>query len=150
MTKNSGIRFGAGGLPAVDIKGVIPGGSTFHGEIDFGGGLWIDGNVRGDLRGREGEQPVVVVNHQASVKGHLLADHIVIHGTVTGNVDARQTLILGPTAKVRGGHIRYGELSIAEGATVSGQLHCHHSAPAQPAAVEEEAAPRLARVRSRA
>lgn len=122
MKNIKGARFGTGGLPP--MKGVIPAGSTLHGEMEFSGGLWIDGHVRGDLRGREGEAPVLVINQLASVKGHLVADHVVIYGTVNGSIEARETLFLGPSARVRGGHIRYGELVIDEGATVSGQLYC--------------------------
>lgn len=130
MKNTKKARFGTGNLPP--MKGVIPAGSTLHGELEFSGGLWIDGHVRGDLRGKEGEAPVLVVNQQASVKGHLVADHVLVYGTVSGSIDARETLILGPLARVRGGHIRYGELIIEEGATVSGQLYCSAAHVEQP------------------
>lgn len=144
MKNIKGSRFGSGGLPP--MQGVIPASATLHGDLEFSGGLWIDGHVRGDLRGREGQDPVLVINHDASIKGHLIADHIIVHGTVSGGIEARASLTLGPSARVRGGHIRYGEVSIAEGATVSGQMHCT-TLPGEAPAVSE-APRRITKVRS--
>lgn len=147
MKNSKPLRFGANGLPDIAMKGVIPTGTTVHGEVDFCGGLWVDGNVRGDLNGKEGETPVIVVNQQAFVKGHLLADHVVVYGTVSGNIEARETLFLGPTAKVKGGHVRYGELTISEGATLTGHLVCNKVAEVQ--VEQNDAAPRrVTKVRS--
>jgi len=148
MKKTNTNRYASGANPSMKMNGVIPAGATLKGDLDFPGGLWVDGHVRGDLRGKDGEESVLVVNQEASIKGHLVADHVIVYGHVSGGIEARQTLFLAPTARVRGGHIHYGELIIEEGATITGHLACHNAAAQTQPVSEEAPAPKVNRVRS--
>lgn len=113
---------GRGPFPALEIRGVVPAGAEVCGDMSFSGGLWVDGKVTGNLRGAQGA--AVLVNRQGAVDGDIAADHIRIHGEVSGNLHARETLVLESTARVRGGEIRYRRLFVAEGAVLQGCLSC--------------------------
>lgn len=109
-------------FPALDIRGVVPAGADVCGDMNFSGGLWVDGKVAGNLRGAQGA--AVVVNLHGAVGGDIAADHIRIHGEVNGSLHAREILVLESTARVRGGDICYQRLYVAEGAILQGCLTC--------------------------
>ncbi len=109
-------------FPALDIRGVVPAGAEVRGDMNFTGGLWVDGKVAGNLHGAQGA--AVLVNRQGAVEGDISADHVRIHGEVNGSLHARETLVLESTAHVRGGDIRYRRLFVAEGAVIQGHLSC--------------------------
>lgn len=121
-SKLTAALMGNGNLPAMDMKGVIPAETVVRGDMEFSGGLWVDGNIHGHLHGREAGSSTVVINHQGSVHGNITADHLVVYGQVSGNIQAGKTLHIGSSAKITGGDIRYRQLSIAEGAVIDGQL----------------------------
>lgn len=111
-------------FPSRNIRGIVPAGAEVRGHMVFSEGLWVDGDVAGDLRGAEGSAATVVVNRQGSVTGDISADHVRILGEVNGSLHARETLVLESTARLRGGDIRYRRLFVAEGAVIQGRLTC--------------------------
>lgn len=77
--------------------------------------LQIDGDVRGDVNGKE-----VVIGEEGSVIGTVSADAIEVRGGVRGAIKAR-TVILHPTAEVEG-DIFHQSLAISEGAQFDGRV----------------------------
>ena len=77
--------------------------------------LQIDGDVRGDVNGRQ-----VIIGEDGSVIGTVSAETIEVRGGVRGAIKAH-TVMLQPTAVVEG-DVFHVTLSIAEGAQFDGRV----------------------------
>jgi cytoskeletal protein CcmA (bactofilin family) len=77
--------------------------------------LRVDGNVRGNVHGKE-----VTVTEGGSVHGMVAAESIEVHGTVRGSIRA-VTVKLAATAYVDG-DIMHHTLAISEGAHFDGRV----------------------------
>jgi cytoskeletal protein CcmA (bactofilin family) len=103
------------------IKSLIAQGTQIDGSISFADGLRVDGNVNGDVRASDGVASILVISESAKVKGAVVADHIIINGSVHGPVHARHMLELQPKARIEG-DIQYAALEMHQGALITGQL----------------------------
>lgn len=104
------------------IDTLIGRGTTLRGEIEFGGGLHIDGAQHGDVRGSEGAAPSTLwVGESGAVRGNVEVMIAVINGEVVGNVRAAQRLVLGAKARIKG-DVTYGVIEMTLGARVDGRL----------------------------
>jgi cytoskeletal protein CcmA (bactofilin family) len=103
------------------IKSLIAEGSHINGDIRFTDGLRIDGEVTGDIRANEERSSLLVISESAKVAGTVVADHIIINGSVKGPVYARHMLELQPKARIEG-DVQYAALEMHQGALITGQL----------------------------
>lgn len=121
--------FKKSGKPQSRIDSLIGAGTVIAGDIQFVGGLRIDGEVKGNVR-VAGEQPgTLVVSEQARVEGEITVSHLVINGTVIGPVHAMEFLELQPKARVTG-DVEYNTVEMHLGAVVQGRL-VHQGVPAK-------------------
>ena len=106
------------------------------GDIVFTGGTRIDGLVKGDVTGRKAEgASLLVLSDKGRVEGSIRCSDAVINGIVTGNLDVEHRLELQSDARVCG-TIRYRQLQMDVGASVSGHLVKVEDAPAAGNVVE--------------
>ena len=106
------------------------------GDIVFTGGTRIDGLVKGDVTGREGKSAsLLVLSDKGRIEGSIRCSDAVINGIVTGNLDVEHRLELQSDARVCG-TIRYRQLQMDVGASVSGHLVKVEDAPAAGNVVE--------------
>ena len=119
------------------MTGVIPASSRVQGNIDFSGGLWVDGDVVGNLRAisQGGGQNMVVINGNASVVGDIEADYVVVYGRVSGSIRAKESLEVGAHAEISNGDIAYKNIMVVEGALVSGKMFLMGAESKKPKAV---------------
>ena len=110
--------------PQKRIDGLIPAGTVIRGDIVFGGGLRIDGNVEGSIATSNGNAGTLVVSEQAQVDGEIKVSHVVVNGTVRGPITADDYLELQAKARVSG-DVTYRKLEMHLGAVVQGRL-CHN------------------------
>ncbi|MBL0917269.1 MAG: polymer-forming cytoskeletal protein [Hydrogenophaga sp.] len=103
------------------IKSLIAQGTRIQGDLLFGEGLRIDGEVSGNIRATEGEASILIVSEVAAVNGSIEADHVIINGHVKGPVLARELLELQPKAHIEG-DVSYRSIEMHQGARISGQL----------------------------
>lgn len=103
------------------IKSLIAADSIIQGHISFGEGLRIDGKVNGNVLAIEGRASILVISETAVVIGEIHADHVIINGKVTGQVNASELLELQPTARIDG-DVNYRALEMHQGAVISGKL----------------------------
>jgi len=103
------------------IKSLIANGSQIAGNMTFTDGLRVDGEVSGNLHASDGSASILVISESATVIGEVVADHIIINGTVKGPVHARHMLELQPKARIEG-DIQYAALEMHQGALITGQL----------------------------
>ncbi|WP_306016574.1 polymer-forming cytoskeletal protein [Oceanicaulis sp. MMSF_3324] len=83
------------------------------GSIVSDGEVQLDGTVEGDVRATD-----LTIGEEASIKGEVIAENVVIRGRVNGSVRARQVQ-LSSTARVEGDVI-HATLAIESGAYFDG------------------------------
>ena len=111
------------------IQSLIGAGTVIQGNINFSGGLRIDGTVNGNITAEDGSHSMLVVSDQAKIAGEVRAAHLVVNGTITGPVFATQLLELQPKARVTG-DVVYAAIEMHHGAVVAGMLkHPETNAP---------------------
>jgi len=104
------------------IDTLVGRGTTLKGELEFGGGLHVDGVHLGEVRGIEGSAPSTLwVGESGQVRGDVEVAIAVINGEVVGNVRAAQRVVLGAKARVTG-DVSYGVIEMALGARIDGRL----------------------------
>ena len=99
---------------------LIAAGTEVRGDIHFSGRLHIDGKVDGAVHG-EGEQAILTLSEHAVVTGEVHAPHIVIDGSIIGDVDAGDRLELASNARVEG-NVYYKLLEMSAGARINGKM----------------------------
>ncbi len=92
-----------------------------HGDVDFSGGLHVDGHVFGGVRAYGAGDSTVSVSESGVVEGGVTATHVVVNGAVNGDVQATGKVAMGPNARVKG-NVQYGVIESAAGAQITGTL----------------------------
>ncbi|TFY99535.1 bactofilin family protein [Ramlibacter rhizophilus] len=110
------------------IKGLLAQGCRIEGQLRFTEGMRIDGQVVGNIHAVPEQPSLVVISETATVEGEVVADHVIINGTVRGPVRAAELLELQPRARVEG-DVSYGAMEIHQGAVIVGLLR--HDPPAE-------------------
>ena len=110
-----------GSKPQNRIDCLIGAGTTIEGSITFTGGLRVDGRIHGDVIAGEGKPGTLVLSEDAHIEGAIRVSHIVINGTVVGQVHAAEYVELQAKANVTG-DVHYKTLEIQLGAVVQGRL----------------------------
>jgi cytoskeletal protein CcmA (bactofilin family) len=92
-----------------------------HGDVEFAGGLHIDGSVTGNVRSDQAPGSTVSVSETGSIQGALEVPNVMLNGTVKGDIYARERVVLGSTARVEG-DVYYGVIEMTLGAQIMGKL----------------------------
>ncbi|MDX1552125.1 MAG: polymer-forming cytoskeletal protein [Marinobacter sp.] len=101
--------------------------TTVEGDVHFSGGLHVDGTIRGRVVAEEGGDAVLRVSEVGAVEGDIVAPHVIINGTVHGDVYASTHLELAEKASIHG-NVYYNLIEMAMGASVNGSL-VHQNEP---------------------
>lgn len=107
--------------PQNRIDSLIGAGTKIAGDVQFTGGLRIDGEVEGNVVAVPGKPSTLVLSEQARVKGEVNVTHLVVNGEITGPVHVGEYLELQSKARVTG-DVHYKTLEIQLGAIVEGRL----------------------------
>lgn len=113
--------FGRGSKPPTTIDILIGKTARIHGDVDFAGGLHLDGRVQGNVRAEGDAASMLSVSEGGCIEGSVEAGHVVLNGTVTGDIYAGERLVLGPRSKVHG-DVYYRVIEAALGAEIQGRL----------------------------
>jgi len=90
-----------------------------QGDVEFAGGLHVDGRVAGSVRAAgEGS---LSVSEFGIIEGSVAAPSVVLNGRVNGDIVGSERVVLGSKARVRG-NVHYGVIEMALGAEISGKL----------------------------
>jgi cytoskeletal protein CcmA (bactofilin family) len=121
------------------IATLVGAGTTVTGDLQFRGGLHLDGRIVGDVIGEVGAGSKLTLGTGGVIEGSVVVDELVLGGTVQGDVTGREKVELGASARVDG-NVTYKALQMAAGARVNGRL-IHQpggqQAPAPPAGQEQ-------------
>ena len=92
-----------------------------HGDIEFAGGLHLDGSIVGNVRSDRSPDSALSVSVGASIEGSVDVPNVRLDGTVKGDIRAPGRVILGATARVEGS-LFYGVIEMTLGAQIMGKL----------------------------
>jgi cytoskeletal protein CcmA (bactofilin family) len=95
--------------------------ATLNGDLEFTGGLHLDGRVNGNVRSTAEDGGALSVSESGFIEGSVEVTSIVMNGTVNGDILARERLVLGGKARVNG-NVHYGVIEMAPGAVITGKL----------------------------
>jgi|TARA_R110000850_G_scaffold92878_10_gene196814 cytoskeletal protein CcmA (bactofilin family) len=101
--------------------------TQIQGDIQFSGGLHVDGLIRGTIRAEENSDAIVRISDIGEIDGDVIAPHIIVNGTVHGDVYASKHIELASNASIKG-NVYYHLIEMAMGAEVNGNL-VHHKEP---------------------
>lgn len=91
------------------------------GDIEFSGGFHVDGYVKGNVKSTKDDKSVLSISERGCIEGAVVVPHVVLNGTVKGDVRATQRVELGPKARVIG-NVQYKLIEMSIGAEVNGKL----------------------------
>jgi cytoskeletal protein CcmA (bactofilin family) len=95
--------------------------SRVHGDLEFAGGLHLDGGIAGNVRAIPVEGSSLSISGTGAIEGNVEAENVMLNGTVKGDILARGRVVLGATARVQG-NVYYGVIEMTLGAQIMGKL----------------------------
>jgi len=105
-----------------EIASLIGATTSVTGNIEFSGGLRIDGTVKGCVHCVDGEKGgMLVISENGRIEGEVRAGHLVVAGRIDGPVCAANLIELQPKARITG-DVRYRALEMHHGAVVEGMM----------------------------
>jgi cytoskeletal protein CcmA (bactofilin family) len=107
--------------PSNTIDTLIGVTTTIKGDINFSGGLRIDGKVNGNIAAETDGTSTLVLSEHAMVKGDVTVPHMILNGKIKGNVICAEKIELQPKAEIIG-DLHYKVIEMAEGASINGNL----------------------------
>ena len=107
--------------PQNRIDCLIGAGTSIEGNVNFTGGLRVDGHVRGNVIANNDAPSTLVLSEQARIEGEIRVSHVVVNGSVVGPVHASDYIELQAKSNVTG-DVYYKTLEIQLGAVVQGRL----------------------------
>ncbi len=106
------------------VSTVIGQGTKVVGDLNFSGGLHLDGGIQGNVSADPESHATLTVSELGRIEGDVRVDNLILNGTVVGDVYANERVELASKARVTG-TVHYRLLEMAMGAEVNGQLvHC--------------------------
>jgi len=92
-----------------------------HGDIEFAGGMHLDGSIVGNVRSDRAPGSTLSVSEGGSIEGMVDVPNVHLDGTVKGDIHAPGRVVLGATARVEG-NLYYGVIEMTLGAQIMGKL----------------------------
>jgi cytoskeletal protein CcmA (bactofilin family) len=111
------------GGPEAGIDTLVGPETSIIGDVQFSGGLHVDGRVDGSIVSKGAG--LLVVSDQGRVTGSIEVATVIVDGTVDGDIVSSERVELREHARVNGS-IRYGTIQMALGARVDGELACEN------------------------
>src|ERR1700749_3634334 len=88
------------------IDPLIGAGTRINGDVEFVGGLHLDGAINGNVKADPAPGAFLSVSESGCVEGSVFAPSVILNGIVKGDIEAADRVELGPKARVLG-HVSY-------------------------------------------
>jgi cytoskeletal protein CcmA (bactofilin family) len=112
--------------------------TRINGDVEFTGGLHLDGYINGNVKGDSNQGTFLSVSEHGCVEGSVIAPNVILNGTVKGDIEAGARVELGAKARVLG-NVHYTIIETAVGAQIKGKLiHRANPAPVDPPGNRDE------------
>nr|CAA6830329.1 MAG: Cell shape determination protein CcmA [uncultured Thiotrichaceae bacterium] len=116
----------------VNVSTQIGKGTTIDGDLQFSGGLLIEGTIKGNITA-ENDQATLILHEHGRIQGEVRVPSMVLNGSIDGDVFASGKVELFEKSRVCG-DVYYNLLEMAVGAEVNGKLVRQKPAEPKPAA----------------
>jgi cytoskeletal protein CcmA (bactofilin family) len=103
------------------IGTLIGKGVHVQGDVEFEGGLHLDGRIAGGVRSDPVPTSTLTVSESGAIEGAVRVPNVFLKGTVRGDIHASERLVMGSTARVEG-NVYYRVIEMAQGAQILGKL----------------------------
>jgi cytoskeletal protein CcmA (bactofilin family) len=103
------------------IDTLIGPGTKIKGDLEFEGGLHLDGQITGNVRALKGKGTMLSVSEQGCIEGSVEVPSVVLNGIVKGDILSAERVELGAKARVHG-NVHYTTIETAVGAQINGKL----------------------------
>ena len=90
--------------------------TELYGDLSFKKSLQINGYFEGEIVSND----YLVIGEKAVVRANIKARHVLLHGTVYGNIEALSFIEIHPNAKLYG-NIKTARLKIGDGVVFEGK-----------------------------
>jgi cytoskeletal protein CcmA (bactofilin family) len=104
--------------------------TRINGDVEFSGGLHLDGYISGNVSGDAEAGSTISVSEHGGIEGSVSVPSVILNGIVKGDIDAAVRVELGHKARVLG-NVRYASIETAVGAQINGKL-IHWAEPGAP------------------
>jgi cytoskeletal protein CcmA (bactofilin family) len=116
--------------------------TRINGDVEFTGGLHLDGHINGNVKGDSDQGTFLSVSQHGCIEGSVVAPNVVLNGIVKGDIEASERIELGSKARVLG-NVHYTIIETAVGAQINGKL-LHRANPPDRAADQAGGGPNSA------
>jgi cytoskeletal protein CcmA (bactofilin family) len=113
--------FGRDSKQSARIDTLIGKAASVAGDVDFAGGLHLDGRVAGNVRADGDPASTLSVSESGSIEGSVEVPNVMLNGSVKGDIYATARVVLGARARVHG-NVHYGVIEMTLGAEIKGKL----------------------------
>ncbi len=114
--------------PVETIDTLIGAGSILQGDLEFTGGLRVDGHIKGHVSAQDSNNGTLVLSESGIIEGDVNVPHVVVNGTVKGNIASNGHVELQSNANISG-DIHYKAVEMELGAVLNGSLVSDVSSP---------------------
>ena len=94
---------------------------VIRGDLEFSGGLYVEGRILGKVVAAEGKPASLLLAEQGTIEGEVHAPVVIINGTLVGDVHAGERIELAQKARVEG-NVHYSVVEMSAGAQLTGRL----------------------------
>lgn len=102
---------------------------VIRGDVHFSGGLYIEGRIEGAVIAEEGDnEAIVTLAERGSIEGEVRAPHVIINGSLQGDIHSSQRIELAAAARVEG-NVHYHTVEMLAGSMLTGRLIHQQSEP---------------------
>src|SRR5271154_7483145 len=103
------------------IDTLIGAATRINGDVEFAGGLHLDGYINGSVKGQLSADTFLSVSESGCIEGSVIAPSVILNGIVKGDIEAGDRVELGAKARVLG-NVHYTIIETAVGAQINGKL----------------------------
>jgi cytoskeletal protein CcmA (bactofilin family) len=103
------------------IETLIGADTSIDGDINFSGGLRIDGAIHGNVTEPNANPSTLILSEHGSIEGSVESSKIVINGKVIGTVKAHEYIELQAKSHITG-DVYYKSIEMHIGAVIEGKL----------------------------
>lgn len=103
------------------IDTLIGKGTVIQGDLEFSGGLHVDGKIIGNVTAEPGSEAMLILSEFGHIEGEVNVPNMVLNGEIVGDVFGSNRVELAPKSCINGS-VYYNLIEMAIGAQVNGGL----------------------------
>lgn len=123
LSRKSSAQSGPDSKPVDTIDTLVGQKSVFKGDLEFTGGLRVDGKIKGNVIASGDGSSTLVLSELGEIEGSVSVPHVIVNGIIKGNISSSGRVELQAKAQIVG-DVHYKAVEMELGATINGNLVC--------------------------